>query len=165
MKKLLWVVVLAVMGFTWVFTLSAWAAYPEKAVTVICPWGAGGGTDRLARFLADELSKKFGQPFTVVNKTGGGGAVGHAAGAYAPPDGYTITIVTLELATMHWMGLTDLTYEAFDYIAQVNEDAAGVTVKADAPWKNLKELLDDIKANPGKLLFSGVAAGGSMGFS
>lgn len=160
MKRLLKVLVLVVMGALLIGSLPAWAAYPEKPVTVICPWGAGGGTDRLARFLADELSKKFGQPFTVVNKTGGGGAVGHSAGAYAPPDGYTITIVTLELATMHWMGLTDLTYEAFDYVAQVNEDAAGVTVKADAPWKTLKELLDDIKANPGKYLFSGVAAGG-----
>lgn len=153
-RALLLVLLTAVM-------LSVFAAnYPRKPVTIICPWGAGGGTDRLARFLADELSKKLGQPFTVVNRTGGGGAVGHAAGAYAAPDGYTLTLVTLEIATMHWMGLTDLTFEAFDYIAQVNEDPAGVIVKADAPWKTLHDLLNDIKANPGKYLFSGTAAGG-----
>jgi tripartite-type tricarboxylate transporter receptor subunit TctC len=144
-----------------VVVISAFAVnYPRKPVTIICPWGAGGGTDRLARFLADELSKKLGQPFTVVNRTGGGGAVGHAAGAYAAPDGYTLTLVTLEIATMHWMGLTDLTFEAFDYIAQVNEDPAGVIVKVDAPWKTLQDLLNDIKANPGKYLFSGTAAAG-----
>ncbi len=136
------------------------ADYPRKSVTIICPWGAGGGTDRLARFLADELSKKLGQPFVVVNRTGGGGATGHSAGAYAAPDGYTLTVVTLEIATMHWMGLTDLTFDAFEYIAQVNEDAAGVIVRANSPWKSLKDLLDSIKANPGKYLFSGTAAGG-----
>ncbi|MEJ5229035.1 tripartite tricarboxylate transporter substrate binding protein [Pseudothermotoga sp. U03pept] len=155
MKKALLVTFLAVF-----FTTVLAADYPRKAVTIICPWGAGGGTDRIARFLADELSKKFGQPFTVVNKTGGGGAVGHSAGAYAAPDGYTLTLVTMEIASMHWMGLTTLTYEDFEYIAQFNEDSAGVMVKADAPWKTLNDLLQDIKANPGKYLFSGTAAGG-----
>ncbi len=130
-------------------------AYPTKAVTVVCPWGAGGGTDRVARFFADELSRELGQPFTVVNQTGGGGAVGHGAGAYARADGYTITLVTLEIANMHWLGLTPLTYENFDYIAQINEDAAGVIVKADAPWNSVTELLIDIAMNPGKLMFSG----------
>lgn len=122
-----------------VVVISAFAVnYPRKPVTIICPWGAGGGTDRLARFLADELSKKLGQPFTVVNRTGGGGAVGHAAGAYAAPDGYTLTLVTLEIATMHWMGLTDLTFEAFDYIAQVNEDPAESSSRSTHHGKRCK---------------------------
>ncbi len=135
------------------------AAYPNKVVKIICPWAAGGGTDALARFMADELQKIFGQPFVVENKTGGGGATGHVAGASAKPDGYTITLVTLELATMHWMGLTDVTYEAFDYIIQLNEDPASVLVKVDAPWETLDDLLIDIKNNPGKYTFSGSAAG------
>ncbi|MBO8167457.1 MAG: tripartite tricarboxylate transporter substrate binding protein [Kosmotoga sp.] len=135
------------------------AKYPTKPVTIICPWGAGGGTDRLARFLADQLSKELGKPFVVVNRTGGGGAVGHAAGAYAKPDGYTLTLVTLEIATMHWLGLTTLTYDDFDYIAQLNVDPAGVIVKADASWNSVTELLVDIAMNPGKLLFSGSGAG------
>ncbi|HPD39759.1 MAG TPA: tripartite tricarboxylate transporter substrate binding protein, partial [Mesotoga infera] len=105
-----------------------------------------------------ELSKALGQPFTVVNKTGGGGAVGHSAGVYAAPDGYTITLVTLEIANMHWLGLTTITYDDFDYIAQFNEDAAGVIVKADAPWNTIHELLADIKANPNKFFFSGSSA-------
>ncbi|MFO7882178.1 MAG: tripartite tricarboxylate transporter substrate-binding protein [Kosmotogaceae bacterium] len=85
MKKLL--VIFLVLAFV----VGAFALdYPRKTVSVVCPWGAGGGTDRLARFLADELSKELGEPFVVVNKTGGGGAVGHGAGAYANPDGYTI---------------------------------------------------------------------------
>jgi tripartite-type tricarboxylate transporter receptor subunit TctC len=55
--------------------------------------------------LAVLLEKDLGQPVTVVNRTGGGGAVGHTAGATAAPDGYTMTIVTVEITMMHWMGL------------------------------------------------------------
>ena len=148
---------LALLG---IFAASAFAAYPERSVSVVCPWGAGGGTDRLTRFMASQLEQELGKPFPVVNRTGGNGAVGHSAGAFAPPDGYTITMVTLELATMHWMGLTTLTQADFAYVIQLNQDAAGVIVKADAPWKTLQELLDDIKAKPDTFKFSGTAAGG-----
>ncbi|PNR99585.1 twin-arginine translocation pathway signal protein [Petrotoga miotherma DSM 10691] len=154
MKKLL-VIFLVLTIVVSIFSLD----YPRKTVSIICPWGAGGGTDRVARFLADELSKEFGVPFVVVNKTGGGGAVGHGAGAYANPDGYTLTLVTLEIATMHWMGLTPLTYEDFDYIAQVNFDPAGLIVKGDSEWNSTVELLVDVAMNPGKYLFSGSGAG------
>jgi tripartite-type tricarboxylate transporter receptor subunit TctC len=138
---------------------TAKVTYPEKAVTIICPWAAGGGTDALARLMADQLQKKLGQPFVVENKTGGGGATGHVAGALAKPDGYTLTLVTLEIATMHWMGLTDVTVDNFDFVIQLNQDPAAVLVKADAPWKTINDLLDDIKKNPGKFKFSGSGAG------
>jgi tripartite-type tricarboxylate transporter receptor subunit TctC len=150
-----------VFSVLFVFLASAaFAAFPERSVSVVCPWGAGGGTDRLTRFMAAQLEKELGKPFPVTNKTGGNGAVGHSAGAFSKPDGYTITMVTLELATMHWMGLTELTYADFDYVIQLNQDPAGVMVKADAPWKNLGELLEAVKANPEKFKFSGTAAGG-----
>ena len=90
---------------------AAWA--PNRPVQLICPWAAGGGTDRIARMVGILLEKEIGQPVTVVNRTGGSGAVGHTAGATATPDGHTITIVTVELAMMHWMGLTPLTYREF----------------------------------------------------
>lgn len=156
MKKSIVFGVILVVLFT---TISAFAAYPDKSVTIVCPWGAGGGTDRVARFLAAELEKEYGKPFTVVNKTGGGGAVGHGAGAYAKPDGYTLTLVTLEIANMHWMGLTKLTYEDFDYVIQVNQDPSCVIVKADAPWHSITELLVDIAMHSGKYMFSGSSAG------
>jgi tripartite-type tricarboxylate transporter receptor subunit TctC len=137
---------------------AAWTA--TRPVQLICPWAAGGGTDRIARMVAILLEKELGQPVTVVNRTGGGGAVGHTAGATATPDGHTLTIVTVELAMMHWMGLTPLTYKEFTPIVLVNIDAAGVQVAQDAPWKSLKELLDYVKANPGKAKASGTAKGG-----
>ncbi len=134
--------------------------YPSRPIQFICPWGAGGGTDRVARMLAVLLEKDLGQPVTVVNRTGGGGAVGHTAGSTAAPDGHTITIVTVEIVMMHWMGLAKVTYADFKPVALVNVDAAGVNVKADAPWRTLKELLDYAKANPGKLKASGTGKGG-----
>lgn len=137
---------------------AAWSA--TRPVQLVCPWAAGGGTDRIARMVAVLLEKELGQPVTVVNRTGGGGAVGHTSGATATPDGHTLTIVTVELAMMHWMGLTPLTYKEFTPIVLVNIDAAGVQVAQDAPWKSLKELLEYVKANPGKAKASGTAKGG-----
>jgi tripartite-type tricarboxylate transporter receptor subunit TctC len=78
--------------------------YPSKAITLVCPWGAGGGTDRVARYLADKMSVELGQPVAVINQTGGNGAVGHNAGALAAPDGYTICISTWELSILRHMG-------------------------------------------------------------
>ena len=157
MKKLL--VLFCIVSMVALSAGIAWAAYPTRNVSVVCPWGAGGGTDRLTRFVASQLEKNLGKPFTVVNKTGGSGAVGHSAGAFARPDGYTITMVTLEIATMHWLGLTEVNYANFGYVIQLNQDPAGVMVKADAPWKTVDELLADIKANPGKFKFSGSGVG------
>lgn len=138
----------------------ATAGVPTRPVQLICPWAAGGGTDRIARMVGVLLEKELGQPVTVVNRTGGGGAVGHTAGATAAPDGHTITIVTVELAMMHWMGLTPLTYKEFTPISLINIDAAGVQVAANSEFKDLKQLLDYTKANPGKLKASGTAKGG-----
>lgn len=137
---------------------SDWA--PERPVTFICPWAAGGGTDRVARTVATLLERRFGQPFNVVNRTGGSGAVGHTAGATAEPDGHTITIVTVEIAMMHWLGLTEVSPQDFAPAAQVNFDPAGVQVRADAPWNTLQELLDDARANPGQYKASGTGQGG-----
>ena len=68
--------------------------WPGRPVTVICPWGAGGGTDATARIVAAVLEKEQKQPFNVINRTGGSGVVGHSAIATAPPDGHTIGIIT-----------------------------------------------------------------------
>lgn len=146
---------LVVIGSGW-----AYAAYPDRPIQIIVPWGAGGGTDQVARLLASLLQEDLGVPVNVVNRAGGGGAIGHVAGASARPDGYTLTMVTVELATMHWMGLAEVDYSDFTPIGIVNVDPAGVTVAADAPWKNLAELTAAIKANPGRYRASGTATGG-----
>jgi len=139
---------------------AALAAYPERPIQMIVPWGAGGGTDATARIIGTLLEKELGQPVNVVNRTGGSGVVGHAAIAQAPPDGYTIGIVTVEIGMMHWQGLTDLTGASYTPIGLVNADAAGLQVAADAPYKTVNELVAAIKASPGKLKASGTGQGG-----
>lgn len=137
------------------------AAYPDRPITLIVPWGAGGGTDATARILASLMEPELGQPVNVVNRTGGSGVVGHSAIATAEPDGYTLGIVTVEIGMMHWSGLTDLTYENYTPLALYNEDPAGVQVQADAPWSTVDELLAYVRDNPaGTLKASGTGQGG-----
>jgi tripartite-type tricarboxylate transporter receptor subunit TctC len=138
------------------------AAWPERPITLVVPWAAGGGTDATARIIAKIMEPELGVPVNVVNRTGGSGVVGHSAVATAAPDGYTIGLITFEIGAMHWQGLTELSWKDYTPIALMNEDPAGVIVRADSPYKTAKELLDAIKAAPkGKFKASGTAQGGS----
>jgi tripartite-type tricarboxylate transporter receptor subunit TctC len=136
------------------------AAYPERPITIIVPWGAGGGTDAVTRVLASRMQAELGVPVNVVNRTGGGGVVGHAAIAAADPDGYTLGVITAEIGMMHWVGLTDLTYEDYTPLALFSSDPAGVQVAADAPYETVEDLIAAIRENPGELKASGAGQGG-----
>jgi tripartite-type tricarboxylate transporter receptor subunit TctC len=136
-------------------------AYPARPVTVIVPWGAGGGTDATARIVAALLEKDLGQPFNEVNRTGGSGVVGHSAIATAQPDGYTIGMLTVEISMMHWQGLTELGPKSYTPLALMNQDPPGIQVSSGSPYKTVKELADAIKAAPaGKMKASGTGQGG-----
>src|SRR6476469_6379517 len=134
----------AVAGFGFKPALAQ--AYPARPVTVIVPWGAGGGTDATARIVAQLLEKDLGQPINVVNRTGGSGVVGHSAIATAAPDGYNIGMLTVEIAMMHRQGLTDLKSTSYTSLALMNEDPPGVKVSASGPYKDIKALAEAIKA-------------------
>jgi len=134
--------------------------YPNRPLTMIVPWAAGGGTDAIARVVASLLEQDLGTPVNVVNRTGGSGVVGHQTIAAAAPDGYTIGILTAEIAMMHHQGLTDLTGASFTPLGLVNLDAAAIQVRADSPYRTLADLMQAIRANPGALKASGTAQGG-----
>jgi tripartite-type tricarboxylate transporter receptor subunit TctC len=138
----------------------AQAQYPQRPIQLIVPWGAGGGTDATARIIAALMEKELKQPINVVNRTGGSGVVGHDAIAKSPADGYTLGLITVEIAMMHHVGLTALTPSDYTPIGLVNADPAGIHVRVDSPYKNTKELLAAIKANPGKMKASGTGQGG-----
>jgi len=148
---------LALLGFV---SPAALGAYPDRPITLIVPWGAGGGTDATARIIGVLLEKELGQPINVVNRTGGSGVVGHSAIAQAAPDGYTIGIITVEIGMMHWQGLTELNGTSYTPVGLVNADPAGLQVRADAPYKNVNDLVAAVKANPGKFKASGTGQGG-----
>ena len=134
--------------------------YPSGPVVLVCPWSAGGGTDRVARQVAAQLETELGVPVNVVNATGGAGVTGHTRGALARPDGYTFAIMTAELNMLHWRGLTNVTYRDYAPLMLINRDNAALFVKTDAPWRTLRELKEAIERNPRDLKASGTAQGG-----
>lgn len=133
--------------------------YPSKGITMICPWGAGGGTDAVLRAICAAAEKQLGKTITVENKTGGSGAIGHAAIKDAKPDGYTVGMITFELNSLPQQNLIDFTYADYDPLIRVNADAATLTVKADAPYNTVQEFVDYCKANPGKVSIGNSAPG------
>ncbi len=135
-------------------------SYPSRPITYIVPWAAGGMTDMSSRLAAAVLQNKIGEPVNVVNRTGGGGVVGHLALSQARPDGYTIGAVTVEITMMHHMGLTELTYQDYTPLALLLNNAAAVTVRSDAPWNSISELVRYLREHPGELQASGTARGG-----
>ncbi len=147
------------LGLTLVGSAMA-QSYPSRPITMVVPWGAGGGTDATARIVAALMEKEMGQPVNVVNRTGGNGVVGHSAIATAPADGYTIGMITVEISMMHWAGLTELNPKDYTPLSLMNIDPGAVTVRTDSPYKNVNDLLNAIKANPGKFKASGTGQGG-----
>ncbi|NBF38896.1 MAG: tripartite tricarboxylate transporter substrate binding protein [Spirochaetes bacterium] len=130
--------------------------FPSRPITLICPWAAGGGTDRTARFIAEQLSDVLGTPVNVSNQTGGNGAVGHSAAANADPNGYTIGNVTFEVAALEYLGYSDVTPDDYTALMQFNQDPAAVIVRADAEWDTVDDLLEDIRQEPaGTYTFAG----------
>ena len=161
--------ILATVAATLVLAMSLTACgggksseYPTKGINVICPWGAGGGTDACLRAFTNAMGKDLGQTLTVDNITGGGGITGHQAIADAEADGYTIGMITFELATYQPLGTSDLTWESYEPLCRVNTDAATVTVATK--WANdngitdLKGFIDYCTAHPGEVQMGGSSA-------
>lgn len=137
-------------------------SYPNRPVQMIVPWAAGGGTDTVARILAAGLEKELGQPVNVVNRTGGNGLTGHSAIATATPDGYTIGIATSEIASYKTLGLGDITPDSFDLISRITTIPAGITVKADGPYKSAADVIAALKSSAkNELSASGTGTGGA----
>jgi len=149
MRKFGWVT-MAIVALALILPGSAPAAgFPERDITLVVPWAAGGGTDTLARTLAKNAKKYFGVNINVVNRVGGTGAVGMNSVATGKADGYTVGVITFNLSTYKMIGLSELSYKDFDLIALLNRSPAGFSVKTDSQFKTMKDLVDYAKANPG----------------
>lgn len=129
MKKILTILSSALIGLS--FFAHAETNYPKKNITLIVPFGAGGGTDTIARKLASIAEKDLGKSIVVVNRTGGAGAVGMTDGAKSRNDGYTITMVTREIVSLPILGLSQVTMDDFEPVILANFDPAIVLVNKD----------------------------------
>lgn len=142
---------------------SAEREFPDQPISLICPWSAGGGTDRVARQVAAQLESELGVPVNVINAIGGSGVTGHTRGAVARPDGYTLTMITVELSMLHWRGLTSISHEDFAPLQLLNRDPAALFVRADSDYQSLNDLqaaVDSAARSGKKLKASGTAYGG-----
>lgn len=130
--------------------------YPAKgkAITIIVPFTAGGGADTQARLTAPFLEKDLGTAVEVANKTGAGSQVGITALAQAKPDGYTFGITNLPTTISLYLDPARKAVfdrKSFQPVALHVVDLGAVAVKADSPYKTMKDLIDAAKANPGKI--------------
>ena len=117
------------------------ADYPTHPIELLVPYQPGGGTDALARAFAEASRKHLPASMYVSNKPGASGAIGWSYVINSKPDGYTIAVMTVEIATLPHLGLAKFTHEDFIPIAQLNADPAAITVRADAPWNTYEEFI------------------------
>lgn len=157
-KKILAIVL--VSAFCWVSSALS-EEFPSRPLTLVVQFAPGTSTDIVARKLAEEVSKTLGQPMIVVNKAGGGGTVGVAEMLRSQPDGYTIGCVNMPvLAIMPHM--QEVPYDPLKdmaHICVVQPYEYGLYVRADAPWNNIKDLVEDMKKRPGEIIFSSPGVG------
>lgn len=137
--------------------------YPNKPVTLIVPYGAGGGTDVTARLLAEPLEKALGQPVVVQNIEGGGGWTGWGTLAHAPKDGYTIGYVNIPNVFAGYLDPQmnrEENIDSFTMLINHVTDPGVIAVRADSEFKTMQDIIDYAKANPGKLSVTAHGYGG-----
>ena len=135
-------------------------AYPNRAVELVVPFGAGGGTDVLARVFAEAAKKHFSQPFTVFNRPGASGAIGLGEVAQSKPDGYKIAMMTLEMVILPHLGIGKYQPEDFVPIVRLNQDPVVLAVSAQSPWNTVEEFVDAARRSKDGLRFGNAGVGG-----
>jgi tripartite-type tricarboxylate transporter receptor subunit TctC len=132
---------------------SAWAQgpFPSKPIELTVLFGAGSGADLLARKLAEAAAKDLAQPVAVVNRTGAGGAIGYTHVRSQPADGHALVWNSNSISTTYHAGNMKVDYTAFAGVAQLTTEPVSLAVKADAPWKDIREFIAHAKAHPGEV--------------
>ncbi len=135
-------------------------AYPSQALSYIIPWEAGTDGDLASRTLARALEKELNQPVDVINQAGNNGLIGHASLVQSKADGYTLGVLTEDISIMHWTGLTYVDANRYSPIALIAVNPPVITVRQDAPWDTIQDLVTDLRAHPGTWTASGSRFGG-----
>jgi len=130
--------------------------YPLRTINLIVPWSAGASTDITARIMAPALSKALGAPVSVINKPGGSGIIGTLEAVKAAPDGYTILVDCGGTSSIQYAWAENLPYnvEERTYMARAILSPMGLSVRGNAPWKTLDEMVADIRKNPSAFRWS-----------
>ena len=135
--------------------------YPQRPVTLIVPYAAGGPTDQHLRAVAEEAGKALGQPVVLDNRPGASGTYGAAALVRAAPDGYTLAVLPASVYREPFINKVAFDpARSFSYVVMLSDYTFGLAVKADAPWKTWQDFAADAARRPGKL---NVGATGAVG--
>ena len=157
---------IAVAVALWAGAPASAQQFPQgKPVEMTVMFGAGSAADVTARYLADGMARSLNVPVPVVNRTGGGGAIGYNHVSQQKPDGHSIIWNSNSISTNYHSGILQFDYTAFDPVARVSVETPVLAVRADAPWKTLKELVDYAKSNPGKVRIGNSGAGSHTHFA
>lgn len=142
-------------------TTSAWAEFPDKPVTLVVPFSAGGPSDKIARDLAEALRKPLGQTVIVDNTAGAGGTIGAARVARAAPDGYTLLVhhIGISTAPALYKKLPYKTLEDFEYLGLINEAPSTLIGKPGLAANHFADLRQWINANNGKVNIANAGVG------
>ena len=146
--SLMFICAVMALGILALGLTSAGAAYPERPIKMIVPWAAGGDTDAIFRVLANSMEKHLGQPVVIVNITGASGTVGAREAKKAAPDGYTILSVHDFIHTTYYTGVSELTYKDYEPVSLLTSTPSVFAAYGKAPWKSMKEVLDDARKRP-----------------
>src|SRR5215472_12563689 len=122
-----------------------------KPIEMTVMFGAGSAADVTARYLADGMAKHLGVPVPVMNRTGGGGAIGYNHVSKQKPDGHSIIWNSNSISSTYHSGVLPFDYRAFDAVARVSVETPAIAVRGDSPWKTLDELIQHARAEPGKV--------------
>jgi tripartite-type tricarboxylate transporter receptor subunit TctC len=162
-KTALLMVGLIMFGVLSVNLAVAQEKFPKDPITIVVPYAAGGSHDLMARAFQPQLEKALGVSVLVENKPGGGSTIACNFVKAAPPDGYTMITHSPTLSIIKYtLPESNVTFDQFEPIAYVGYSPQGVFTRTDAPWNNLKELLDYAKANPGKIKCGNAGHGGNF---
>src|SRR5687768_537915 len=164
MNAMLRIVLVALICFCAAGAAAQAQGFPERPVTLIVPWPAGGSTDVALRTLAEATSKHLGQRIVIENKPGAAGTIGPAWMARnGKPDGYVVAQMPITVFRMPHMTKTDFDPLAdFTWILHLTGYTFGVVVRADAPWKSWQEFIAHARANPGAVTYGTPGAGSSL---
>ncbi len=136
--------------------------YPERPITFICPWPAGGTADQSMRTLCTVAGRILGQAIAVENRAGASGMIGSKALASAKADGYTIGQIPISVTRFAQLGTLQADpRKDFTYLARTSGQTFGIAVPADSRFKTLKDFVDHAKANPGKVTYAHAGVGGA----
>lgn len=135
--------------------------YPSSSIEAIVPWPAGGGLDVLMRTMAEYLEKELGVSIVVINRPGGGGAVGMVDLHNSKPDGYTIGITSSSIVQTAYCSTVPTPLENYEPIVYIGSNDAVFTIRADSPWETLEDFITAAKSQPGVLTNANDTPGGA----